>query len=95
LSPTKTFWPVYIGYTTTDASGGAVCALTVTSNDATARNPQSVNDIDWIVLGRNLVLLRAERVPASSPPRVYDVTVTCNDPSGNQSSAVVVVPVVR
>jgi hypothetical protein len=95
LLPTSTFWPVYIGYTATDASGGAVCGLSVTSNDPTARDPRTVNDIDWIVLGRNLVLLRAERVSAPAPPRAYLVTITCGDPSGNKSSAFVLVPVLR
>ena len=95
LLPTSTFWPVYISYTATDASGGAVCGLKVVSNDPTALNPRTVNDIDWLVLSRNLVLLRAERVAATAPQRYYLVAVTCTDPSGNAASALTIVPVLR
>jgi hypothetical protein len=95
LLPTSTFWPVYIGYQATDTSGSTTCGLSVTSNDPTARDPQSLNDVDWFVLGRNLVLLRAERVAATAPLRLYLVTVTCADPAGNKASAYALVPVLR
>ena len=95
LLPTNTFWPVYVGYQVTDASGAATCRLSVISNDPTAQNPQLPGDIDWYVLGGNLVLLRAERVGARDAVRLYLVAVTCTDPSGNKSSAAVIVPVVK
>lgn len=95
LLPTDTFWPVYINYQAADASGSPVCALTVTSNDPTARDPHSVADIDWVVASPHWVLLRAEHVARNAATRVYLVTVTCSDPSGNRSSAPVLVPVAR
>ena len=95
LRPTNTFWPVYIGYAASDASGTPVCRLAVTSNDPTARDPRTINDIDWFVLGPNLVLLRAERVAATAALRLYLVTVSCADASGNTASTQVIVPVLR
>jgi endonuclease G len=95
LLPTNTFWPVLVGYQATDASGTPTCALTVTSNDPTAQNPRTLAEVDWYVLGPNLLLLRAERVAARDPARLYLVTVTCTDPSGNTSSANVLVPVAK
>ena len=93
LPSNNALWPVYIGYTATDAAGTPVCGLTVTSNAPTARDSRRI--ADWYVLGPNLVLLRAERVPPTTASRIYVITVSCADPSGNSSSAQVIVPVLR
>jgi len=95
--PTNTLWPVVVSYNVGDASGQAVCSLSVTSNDLDdAENRErgrGIRDIDWIVVSPHLVLLRAERAPRQVPQLVYTITVTCRDGSGNQSAAQVLVPV--
>jgi len=95
LPPSNLFWPVYVGYTATDASGTASCGISVTSNDPTARDPRTLADVDWLVVGPHLALLRAERVAPGAATRLYLITVSCADAAGNRSSAYVVVPVAR
>ena len=95
--PTSTLWPVFINYSVTDAAGAPACGLAVSSNDLDDADNRSRGrgdrDIDWIVIGPHLVLLRAERAPKKGPQLLYTVTVTCADPSGNTSTGSVIVPV--
>src|SRR5207247_807814 len=95
--PSNKLWPVVLDYTVTDASAGSTCSVDVASKDLDdAENRQrgrGDRDIDWIVVGPHLVLLRAERAPKKGPQLLYTLTVTCADGSGNRSSAQVVVPV--
>ncbi len=90
--PTNTLWPVIVSYDATDNSGAAVCSLGVTSNDDDLidhgrKKGQPDPDIDFVVVGPHLVLLRAEKEPRKDPALVYTITVTCSDPSHNTSTA--------
>jgi hypothetical protein len=48
---------------------------------------------DWMITGPLSISLRAARITGTSLPRVYTITVTCSDRSGNSSSAAVTVQV--
>jgi endonuclease G len=90
--PTNTLWPVLVTYDTTDNSGAAACSLSVTSNDDDLidhgkKKGQPDPDVDFVVVGPHLVLLRAEKEPKKDPSLVYTITVTCSDASHNTSTA--------
>lgn len=94
-----TIWPpnhkmvdVWVGYTLND-NCGATSALTVSSNEPqTSADPEDKSP-DWIVLDAHRVQLRAERL-GSGTGRIYTITLTATDPSGNatQQSIAVTVP---
>ncbi len=65
-------------YLSLDVSGWPVCTLGVTSNQPVVPN------VDWQVLGPYHVRVRAERTGGRD--RVYTVTATCSDTSGNRTS---------
>jgi hypothetical protein len=58
----------------------------VTSNEATNGTGDGNTSEDWSVIDATHVQVRAERSGGGSG-RIYTVTVTCQDPSGNQSHA--------
>jgi Domain of unknown function (DUF5011) len=72
-------------YTVTDASGPVACALNVSSNEAANATGDGNTAGDWQVLGPNHVQLRAER-SGRGTGRIYTVTVTCTDASGNAAT---------
>ena len=81
--PNHKMFPVGVHYEVTDASGSAACALSV---EASGDQWRGGNDgPDWIVLSAQSLLLRAERGGGRSS-RIYTVTVTCTDLSGNAAS---------
>jgi endonuclease G len=89
---TNTLWPVLVGYTATDNVGAPVCSLSVTSNaddliDHGPRKGEKDPDVDVVVVGPHLVLLKAEREPKKDLALIYTITVSCGDGSGNVSTA--------
>jgi hypothetical protein len=96
----NSLWPpnhklvnVSLGYTSSDSCPGSSCFVTVTSNEPTNGTGDGDTAPDWTVLSPTLIQLRAERAGGGTG-RVYTVTVTCTDASGNSTSksTTVVVP---
>jgi uncharacterized protein len=83
---------VALSYTVTDASGAFSCSAGVASNEA----PNAIGDgntaIDWEVVSTHHVRLRAQRAGGGSG-RIYTVTLTCADSSGNTSAATAIATV--
>ena len=69
---------VLVLYLSVDVTGWPVCTLGVTSNQPVFPNT------DWQVLGPYHVRLRAERT--GSQNRIYTITATCSDASGNMTA---------
>jgi hypothetical protein len=76
---------VSVSYAASDASRTSTCSLAVTSNEAVNGTGDGNTSGDWQVTGAHSVQLRAERSGRGSG-RIYTVTVTCLDPSGNSST---------
>jgi hypothetical protein len=85
LSPADdAFRQVHISYTPEDNCGKVTTTLSVTSNQS---HPGIT---DWEIIGDHYVRLRAS---ASGEDRVYTITITAIDESGNQSAEQVTVSV--
>lgn len=90
--PTNTpniLWPpdhrmvdVTNNYTATDNCSGLNCVLTVASNEPIDGLGDGDTSPDWQVVDAHHVLLRAERSGKGSG-RIYTITTTCTDASGN------------
>jgi uncharacterized protein len=78
--PNRKLRAVTVGYASSDASGLAACSLSVSSNEQSGTQP------DWMIVDPHHVLLRAEWAGLVGT-RVYTVTATCTDPSGNSAFA--------
>jgi predicted extracellular nuclease len=74
--PNRKLVDVSVAYAATDASGTATCGLSVTSNESSGAQP------DWVIVDAHHVKVRAEWAGLIGT-RVYTVTTTCTDPSGN------------
>ena len=94
LVPNHEMFDATASYTATDASGTASCTLDVRSNEAKDGRGDGSTGIDWLVLSPTLVQLRAERSGLNTG-RIYTVTVTCVDPSGNSASATATVTIAK
>ena len=81
-------------YSVTDASGTASCAIGVTSNEPINGLGDGNTAVDWLVVDAHHLQLRAERSGRGSG-RVYTVTLTCGDASGNTSIATATVSVAK
>jgi uncharacterized protein len=77
---------VALTYSVTDASGSFACSVGVASNEAPDTRGSGSTATDWEVVSNHHVRLRAERAGDGSG-RIYTVTLTCADPSGNPSAA--------
>jgi hypothetical protein len=89
--PNHKFVPVTISSTTTGGCGTATCTITgVTSNQPVFGQGQN-NDPDWIIDDATHVRLRAEWTQGQT--RVYTITVTCSDGSGQTETHDVTVTV--
>jgi hypothetical protein len=89
---TGMLWPpnhnmveVGLHYTATDAVSAAACRVTVASNDPVNATGDGDTAPDWQVLSPTQVELRAERAGGGSG-RIYTLTVTCTDASGNTAT---------
>jgi uncharacterized protein len=83
---------VALSYTVTDASGAFSCSVGVASNEAPDATGSGNTEIDSEVVSPHHVRLRAERAGGGSG-RIYTVTLTCADPSGNISAATAIAAV--
>ncbi len=92
-SPNHKMIDVTLLYQVADAGGAALCSASVTSNEPVNGNGDGNTSIDWQVPDARHLRLRAERAGGGSG-RLYIVTVTCADASGNEASrtATVAVP---
>ena len=82
--PNHTVRDVTINYTATD-NCAVTSVITVTSNEPINGVSDGDTDPDWIVVDNHHVKLRAER-SAKGDGRIYTITITATDPSGNTSS---------
>jgi len=78
--PNRRLRDVSVDYVSSDASGVSTCGLSVTSNEH--QGAQS----DWVIVDAHHVKLRAEWAGLVGT-RIYTVTATCVDPSGNVATA--------
>jgi hypothetical protein len=77
---------VVVGYTVTDNCDAApVVTLTVSSNEAEDAKGSGKTKPDWQVVDAHTVKLRAERA-GGGEGRVYTITITAKDKSGNSAS---------
>ncbi|MGE0133479.1 MAG: hypothetical protein AB7U82_35835, partial [Blastocatellales bacterium] len=98
----STLWPpnhkmvdVTVNYNLTDncaASSAITCALSVTSNEPVNGGGDGNTAPDWEVVDAHHVRLRAER-SGGGGGRIYTITITCTDDSGNPSIRTVTVRV--
>jgi hypothetical protein len=77
-----------------DPAGAPVCSVDVSSNEATDGRGDGHTATDWQVLGAHAVRLRAERAGLGTS-RIYTLTISCTDSSGNASIATGTVSVGR
>lgn len=84
--PNHKFVPVSVSWSATDNCGAAACSITsVSSNEPINGLGDGDTAPDWIITSGSTVLLRAERSGLGSG-RVYTITLTCRDASGNTTS---------
>lgn len=79
---------VFIDYNVTDNCGPVTTTLSVTSNEPQMGNGGT--DPDWEIIDEHHVRLRAERI---GEERIYTITITSTDQSGNQTMQMVSVNV--
>jgi predicted extracellular nuclease len=77
---------VSLSYTASDLTGPTICSITVTSNEPINGPGDGNTTVDWQVLSATAVRIRAER-SGRGTGRVYGITVTCADASGNRGSS--------
>jgi uncharacterized protein len=77
-----TMWDVLVLYLATDVTGTPRCSLSVTSNEPLNGPGDGNTNVDWQVIGPYHVRLRAERA-VQGTGRIYTITVSCTDSSGN------------
>ena len=85
---------VSVGYTATDVSGTPVCALSVSSNEPVNGAGDGNTSVDWQVVDAHRVRLRAERAGGGTG-RIYTITISCTDGSGNAATAAASVTVAK
>jgi hypothetical protein len=93
-APNHKMVAVTVSYNVTDNCGPVTTSLSVTSNELVDELGDGNTAPDWEIVDAHHVLLRAERSGTTSG-RVYTITITGVDSSGNSSSATVTVEVPR
>ena len=83
---------VKVNYDATDNCGPVTTVLSVSSNEPVDTTGDGNTEPDWVVTDDRRVQLRAER-SGSDEARVYTITITATDVSGNISTATVDVTV--
>jgi HYR domain len=77
---------VAVNYQDSDnCDSSPICTLSVTSNEAENGQGDGHTSQDWKVLNAHKVKLRAER-SGRGDGRIYTITITCTDESGNAAS---------
>lgn len=91
----KRLWPangrmkdVAVRYISADNSNESSCLLSISSNDSDSTSR------DWEVVNNQLIRLKALRL-RNGMARVYTVTVTCTDASGNMTKRTTGISVAR
>jgi FtsP/CotA-like multicopper oxidase with cupredoxin domain len=90
--PDHTMREVTVNYDVTDNCGTPTTILSVTSNEPVNGLGDGDTAPDWTIVDAHHVLLRAER-SGKGTGRVYTITITSTDGSGNTSSRTVKVSV--
>jgi hypothetical protein len=85
---------VAVTFTATDAGGAPSCSIAVGSNEPSDGRGDGHTAIDWEILDVHHVRLRAERAGGGSG-RLYTLTLTCSDASGNAATAAATVAVAK
>ena len=85
---------VFVGYQATDLAGAPACSLSVSSNEPVNGGNDGNTSSDWRVIDAHHAQLRAERSNAGSG-RLYTITASCLDASGNRASRTATVAVPR
>jgi uncharacterized repeat protein (TIGR01451 family) len=83
---------IVVSYNAGDNSGAVTTVLGVTSNEPINGTGDGDTGPDWEVVNNHLVRLRAERAGGGSG-RIYTITITATDASGNQTTSTVTVQV--
>lgn len=83
---------VRVHYDATDNCGEVICTLSVTSNEPIDGLGDGDTAPDWEIVDAHQVRLRAER-SGTGHGRVYTMTITCTDGSGNTTVKTVTVSV--
>ncbi|HKR02720.1 MAG TPA: M36 family metallopeptidase [Pyrinomonadaceae bacterium] len=91
-SPNHQMENVVVSYDASDNSGAVTTTLSVTSNEPINGTGDGDTGPDWEVVNNHLVRLRAERAGGGTG-RIYTITITATDASGNQTSQTVTVQV--
>jgi uncharacterized repeat protein (TIGR01451 family) len=91
-SPNHQMENIVVSYNADDNSGGVTTTLTVTSNEPINGTGDGDTGPDWEVVNNHLVRLRSERAGGGNG-RIYTITITATDASGNQTSKSVTVSV--
>jgi hypothetical protein len=92
--PDGTLQAVTVNYSATDACGpGVTCVLSVSSNQPQTGLGNSDVGPDWVIVDNYTVKLRREYF--WTVPRIYTITLTCTDASGNQTVNTATVVVTR
>ncbi len=91
----SSLWPgnhkmkdVVINYNTWDNCGSVTSALTVSSNEPVNGTGDGDTSPDWVILDNHHLQLRAERA-GSGNDRIYTVTISSVDASGNTATKTV------
>ncbi len=79
--PNHAMQPIIVNYTVTD-NCSVTSVISVTSNESVNGTGDGDTDPDWIVIDNHHVQLRAER-SANGDGRIYTITITATDGSGN------------
>ncbi len=74
-----------LSYSATDNCGAPQCVLSVSSNEPVNGTGDGDMSPDWEIVDATRVRLRAERA-GDGAGRVYTITFTCTDSSGNRTS---------
>ncbi|MEO6238242.1 MAG: DNA/RNA non-specific endonuclease, partial [Vicinamibacterales bacterium] len=85
---------VALAYQSADVSGAPACSVAIASNEPVDAAGDGNTMADWLVIDSHHVQLRAERAGGGSG-RIYTISVSCADGSGNTSTAGVTVSVPR
>ncbi|HEY9282258.1 MAG TPA: M36 family metallopeptidase [Pyrinomonadaceae bacterium] len=91
-SPNHQMVDIAVNYNVNDNSGNVTTALSVSSNEAVNGAGDGNTSADWQVVNNRLVRLRAERA-GTGTGRVYTITITATDATGNQTVRAVTVSV--
>jgi hypothetical protein len=86
-APNHKMVDVSVPFTVSDASGAASCVTAVSSNEPVNGRGDGNTEPDIETIDLHNLRLRAER-SGTGTSRIYSITITCTDPSGNSATAI-------